>query len=101
MICFYFQGYCISVVWRCYKYLTMRTHEMHSLTPFVISSEGVVAPAYSAPAPAPDYSSLLPDYEEAVKQSPPPSYRAATQMTQADPNTITVSCTFLFLLDFM
>lgn len=101
MIYYYCQGYCISVVWRCYKYLTMRAHEIHSLTPFVISSEGVVAPAYSAPAPAPDYSSLLPDYEEAVKQSPPPSYRAATLMAQTDPNIITVSCTLQFLLRVM
>ncbi|KAJ0176580.1 hypothetical protein K1T71_007759 [Dendrolimus kikuchii] len=85
------KGYCISVVWRCYKYLTMRVHAMHSLTPFVISSEGVMtsapAPAYSAPAP--DYSSLLPDYEEAVKQTPPPSYRAATLMVATDPNVDT------------
>ncbi|GBP85148.1 Lysosomal-associated transmembrane protein 4A [Eumeta japonica] len=87
------KGYCISVVWRCYKYLTMRAHALHNLTPFVISSEGVVAsaaPPYTAQgattgAPAPDYSSLLPDYEEAVKQSPPPSYRAATLMATEEP----------------
>ncbi|XP_073956823.1 lysosomal-associated transmembrane protein 4A isoform X2 [Choristoneura fumiferana] len=78
------KGYCISMVWRCYKYLTMRAHALQSLTPFVISSEGLAAPPY-APAPAPDYSSLLPDYEEAVKQTPPPSYRAATLMVNADP----------------
>lgn len=81
------KGYCISVVWRCYKYLTMRTHALHSLTPFVISTDGVVTPAppyTAAPALAP-YSSLLPDYEEAVKQTPPPSYRAATLGAPADP----------------
>ncbi|CAH0715496.1 unnamed protein product, partial [Brenthis ino] len=84
MLAVLLKGYCISVVWRCYKYLTMRTHALHSLTPFVISSEGVVTPAppYAAPAP---YSSLLPDYEEAVKQTPPPSYRAATLMAATDP----------------
>lgn len=72
---------------------------MQSLTPFVISSEGVITPAplcnvppYPGPSPAPDYSSLLPDYEEAVKQSPPPpSYRAATLMATAEPNIVVVS----------
>ncbi|XP_049873236.1 tetraspanning orphan receptor isoform X2 [Pectinophora gossypiella] len=81
------KGYCISVVWRCYKYLTMRAHALQSLTPFVISSEAALAGAGPAPAAAaaPDYSSLLPDYDEAVKQTPPPSYRAATLMAAADP----------------
>lgn len=88
------KGYCISVVWRCYKYLTMRTAALQSLTPFVISSDGIVtsAPAPPYPQPAtPDYSSLLPDYEEAVKQTPPPSYRAATLMAVADPEAAAVS----------
>ncbi|XP_052741191.1 lysosomal-associated transmembrane protein 4A isoform X2 [Bicyclus anynana] len=88
------KAYFISIVWRCYKYLTIRSHGLDRLSPFVISTDGVVvppAPAYSGPPPAPDYSSLLPDYEEAVKQTPPPSYRAATLMTAdpanaADPN---------------
>ncbi|XP_026499669.1 lysosomal-associated transmembrane protein 4A isoform X1 [Vanessa tameamea] len=79
------KGYCISVVWRCYKYLTMRTHALHSLTPFVISSSGALSPGAPLAPPAPAYSSLLPDYEEAVKQTPPPSYRAATLMAAADP----------------
>ncbi|XP_047991334.1 lysosomal-associated transmembrane protein 4A isoform X2 [Leguminivora glycinivorella] len=83
------KGYCISMVWRCYKYLTMRAHALHSLTPFVISGETLAAPPYTAPPPQPDYSSLLPDYEEAVKQTPPPSYRAATLMAHADPAVTT------------
>lgn len=85
---FVWQGYCINVVWRCYKYCTWRAASLHSLTPFVISSEGL-SPCGPHPAPyavpAPDYSSLLPDYEDAVKQTPPPSYRAATLMATADP----------------
>ncbi|CAG9102528.1 unnamed protein product [Plutella xylostella] len=84
------KGYCISIVWRCYKYLTMRVHMRESLTPFVISSEGVVSRAPPAPSPAPDYSTLLPDYDEAVKQTPPPSYHAATMMAAADP-TVTAT----------
>ncbi|PZC81427.1 lysosomal-associated transmembrane protein 4A isoform X1 [Helicoverpa armigera] len=82
------KGYCISVVWRCYKYLTMRAHALQ--TPFVISSEDVPGAPLPYAAPAPDYSSLLPDYEEAVKQTPPPSYRAATLMAAADPSLTTV-----------
>ncbi|XP_030030673.1 lysosomal-associated transmembrane protein 4A isoform X2 [Manduca sexta] len=85
------KGYCISVVWRCYKYLTMRTHAAASLTPFVVGAGAEEPlPPYAAP-PAPDYSSLLPDYDEAVKQTPPPSYRAATLMAAADPTVATLS----------
>ncbi|XP_026734456.1 lysosomal-associated transmembrane protein 4A isoform X1 [Trichoplusia ni] len=83
------KGYCISVVWRCYKYLTMRAHALQ--TPFVISSGEAGAPPLAPyAAPAPDYSSLLPDYDEAVKQTPPPSYRAATLMAAADPSLATL-----------
>ncbi|CAB3261527.1 unnamed protein product [Arctia plantaginis] len=84
------KGYCISVVWRCYKYLTLRAHALQS--PFVISSDDVVTPAQLAPfaVPAPDYTSVLPDYEEAVKQTPPPSYRAATLLATGDTSLTTV-----------
>lgn len=66
---------------------------MHSLTPFVISGDGIMTTAPVPPylaVPAPDYSSLLPDYEEAVKQTPPPSYRAATLMAAADPTVAAI-----------
>ncbi|XP_075977642.1 lysosomal-associated transmembrane protein 4A isoform X2 [Anticarsia gemmatalis] len=84
------KGYCISVVWRCYKYLTMRAHALQA--PFVISSDDVVTPAQLAPfaVAAPDYSSVLPDYDEAVKQTPPPSYRAATLMAAGDTSLTTL-----------
>ncbi|XP_047511658.1 lysosomal-associated transmembrane protein 4A [Pieris napi] len=82
LIAIFIKAYFINMVWRCYKYLTMRSHALSGLTPFVISGEGLASP--SGPAPAPLYSSLLPDYEEAVKQTPPPSYRAATLMAQVD-----------------
>ncbi|XP_068633193.1 lysosomal-associated transmembrane protein 4A [Battus philenor] len=76
--------YCLRMVWRCYKFLTMVV--VPPLTPFVISSEVTTpGPVPYAAMPAPDYSSLLPDYEEAVKQTPPPSYRAATLMTDVEP----------------
>ncbi|XP_041979468.1 uncharacterized protein LOC121733317 [Aricia agestis] len=72
--------YWIGVVWRCYKYLTMRTHALAQLTPFVITpAPAPLAPSAAPPAP---YTSLLPDYEEAVKQTPPPSYRAAVAQVQ-------------------
>ncbi|XP_014367259.2 tetraspanning orphan receptor [Papilio machaon] len=77
--------YCLRVVWRCFKYLSMMS--IPALSPFVISSEAASpGPVPYAPAP---YSSLLPDYEEAVKQTPPPSYRAATLMAVVDPNVAT------------
>ncbi|XP_013145361.1 PREDICTED: tetraspanning orphan receptor [Papilio polytes] len=77
--------YCLRVVWRCFKYLSMLS--IPALSPFVISSEAASpGPVPYAPAP---YSSLLPDYEEAVKQTPPPSYRAATLMAVIDPNVVT------------
>ncbi|XP_050679842.1 lysosomal-associated transmembrane protein 4A isoform X2 [Leptidea sinapis] len=81
------KAYFINMVWRCYKYLSLRSHSLRNLTPFVISSEGAVSPLAFPAAPAPHYSSLLPDYEEAVKQTPPPSYRAATLMA-ADPTLV-------------
>jgi hypothetical protein len=68
------------MVWRCYKYLMMRQHAMRSLLPYVSEESAFprgahtpVIPTTLIPVAAP-----LPNYEEAVKQSPPPSYQVAT-----------------------
>lgn len=63
------KAYAIGIVWRCYKYLTMRQHNMRSMLPYII-------PEISARQER-DYNTLLPDYEEAIAQSmkqPPPPY---------------------------
>ncbi|XP_026477019.1 lysosomal-associated transmembrane protein 4B-like [Ctenocephalides felis] len=88
-----FKAYCIGVVWRCYKYLTMRQHALKTLLPYVIPDPTTTSNLDATLNPndinatrtammmncEPAYSSLLPDYEEAVKQSQdiPPSYQAA------------------------
>ncbi|XP_055716421.1 lysosomal-associated transmembrane protein 4B isoform X2 [Phlebotomus papatasi] len=67
------KAYAIGIVWRCYKYLTMRQHNLRSMLPYII-------PDVSHRQER-DYSSLLPDYDEAIaqsmKQAPPPSYQVA------------------------
>ena len=30
------KAYCIRIVWRCYKYLTMRQHNLRSMLPYII-----------------------------------------------------------------
>lgn len=71
------KAYCISIVWRCYKYLTLRQQAMRSTVHYILPGEG------SERGPEPDYSTLLPDYEQAcasaMKQAPPPSYQAAME----------------------
>lgn len=67
----FLKAYAISIIWRCYKYLTMRQHNLRATIPYII-------PDVSAVRQERDYSSLLPDYEEAIlKQAPPPSYSVA------------------------
>lgn len=66
----FLKAYTIGIIWRCYKYLTMRQHNLRSMLPYIIPDVTVRQER--------DYSSLLPDYEEAVlKQAPPPSYSVA------------------------
>lgn len=68
------QAYCISIVWRCYKYLTLRQENARSTVHYILRGE------VTDRTPDPEY--LLPDYEAACasfKQPPPPSYQAAVE----------------------
>ncbi|XP_044735373.1 lysosomal-associated transmembrane protein 4A isoform X2 [Chrysoperla carnea] len=68
------KAYCIGIVWRCYKYLTLRQQALRSAIHYIMPGD---IPTDRMPPMEPDYSSLLPDYEAACKQTPPPSYQAA------------------------
>jgi lysosomal-associated transmembrane protein len=59
------KAYCIGIVWRCYKYLTIRQNA--SLLTYIMPDGGNQERSFN---------SLLPDYEEALsmKVTPPPSY---------------------------
>lgn len=67
------KAYCIGIVWRCYKYLTIRQNA--SLLTYIIPESGNQERSFN---------SLLPDYEEALsmKVTPPPSYQIAMQQQQ-------------------
>lgn len=91
------KAYAIGIVWRCYKYLTIRQHNIRSMLPYIIpempttrqvSVEYSEFTFYNKIASfnqtcfllflqERDYNTLLPDYEEALRQSmkqPPPPY---------------------------
>lgn len=74
------KAYAIGIVWRCYKYLTIRQHNLRSMLPYII-------PDMTARQER-DYNTLLPDYEEAIaqslKQPPPPSYQMAMAYSMAN-----------------
>ncbi|XP_030369712.1 lysosomal-associated transmembrane protein 4A [Scaptodrosophila lebanonensis] len=79
-VCIVFlKAYCIGIVWRCYKYLTLRQQHLRTLLPCVLSDNLAGGSAFAAEERA--YSTLLPNYDEAVaqfmKQAPPPSYQVA------------------------
>lgn len=62
------KAYTIGIVWRCYKYLT------------ILQNAALLS--YIAPTGSHrerSFNSLLPNYEEAMKVIPPPSYQAAMQ----------------------
>jgi len=75
------KGYCISIVWRCYKYLTLRQQATRSTVHYILPGRHLDLPDHRPVEP--DYSSLLPDYEaacaSAMKQPPPPSYQVAME----------------------
>lgn len=77
------KAYAIGIVWRCYKYLTMRQHNLRSMLPYIIPY--VPSAQHNQER---DYSTLLPDYDEAIaqsmKQPPPPSYQAAMSNLQTE-----------------
>lgn len=73
------KAYTINIVWRCYKYLTLRQQAIRTSIHYIMPSD---IPTERIPPMEPDYSSLLPDYEAACKQMPPPSYQAAVEAQQ-------------------
>lgn len=85
LVAILFKGYFISVVWRCYKYLSMRDHTLQIPRPTTLGSFVTDLPtggrrcnmAGISNAVLPDYNNLLPKYEDIMKQSPPPSYSTA------------------------
>ncbi|XP_021700103.1 lysosomal-associated transmembrane protein 4B isoform X2 [Aedes aegypti] len=80
----FLKAYAIGIVWRCYKFLTFRQHNLRSMLPYIIPD----APDTLNMRQERDNNSLLPDYDEAVAQSlklaPPPSYVVAMAMNNKD-----------------
>lgn len=101
------KAYAIGIVWRCYKYLTMRQHNLRSMLPYIIPDVSSMRQVniyslifdlnffinfcfFFLLLKERDYSSLLPDYEEAIAQSmkqqpPPPSYTVAMSNAPTTP----------------
>lgn len=87
----FLKAYAIGIVWRCYKFLTFRQHNLRSMLPYIIPDTPDVANIRQER----DNNSLLPDYDEAVaqslKQAPPPSYIVAMAMnskTEEQPDSV-------------
>ncbi|EFA08970.2 lysosomal-associated transmembrane protein 4B [Tribolium castaneum] len=73
LISMLWKAYCIGIVWRCYKYLTLRQQSRNNTIHYILPTEG------SDRLPEPDYSTLLREQEAAfggaLKMTPPPSYQ--------------------------
>lgn len=94
-VCIVFlKAYCIGIVWRCYKYLTLRQQHLRSLLPCVLPEMavrgGIVGGGFGSEERA--YSTLLPNYDEAIaqylKQAPPPSYQVAMSNYQNEDENV-------------
>lgn len=74
------KAYAIGIVWRCYKFLTLQRQNLTSMLPYIIPDVSGTNGGADRRLER-DYSSLLPDYDEAIaqsmKQAPPPSYQVA------------------------
>ncbi|CAG9773959.1 unnamed protein product [Ceutorhynchus assimilis] len=66
------KAYWIGVVWRCYKYLTLKQQATHNTIHYILPNEGT-------DRNEPDYAAMFRDNEAALfgpmKQTPPPSYQ--------------------------
>ncbi|XP_058455336.1 lysosomal-associated transmembrane protein 4B [Malaya genurostris] len=71
--------YAIGIVWRCYKCLNLRQHNIRSMVPYIIPDTHDIPNLRQEPD-----NLLLPGYDEAIangiKQAPPPSYIVAISM---------------------
>lgn len=71
------KAYCIGIVWRCYKYLTIRQNA--TILSYIIQDQPMNTENL--------YNSLLPGYEEALNMKAPPSYAVAMQTTEVVPTS--------------
>lgn len=82
IIFIFLKAYAIRIVWRCYKFLTFRQHNLRSILPYIIPDSTETAANTRQER---DNNLLLPNYDEAVTQglkiAPPPSYVVAMAMS--------------------